>query len=201
MKKIRKAGILPPCEITGKPRLIFSMTAVLIIFLCFQPLYAADPQRPPINVNVIIDSSAAYAGVKENITSWITDHLDQIFVQGDMVTVWNAGSSVKVVYSGKISGDPDKESVKNTIREISASSGNADLSAALREAAGVKGQGYSYTLLVSVSQEALYNLLSGSNANLLRYSRTEEFSGWRAFVVGLDIDAKVKRAAAAFPAP
>jgi len=32
----------------------------------------------------------------------------------------------------------------------------------------------------------------------MRYSRVEEFSGWRAIVVGLNLDTKVKRAAAGF---
>jgi len=200
MKKTGNAGVLSPKRKNGKKRLVFQILIALAVFLCFHPLYADSPQRPPINVNIIIDSSAAYAGVRDNIASWVTGRLDRILAQGDMVTVWNAGTSVKIVYSGKIAGDADKEALKKNILEITAAAGNADIASALKQAAGIRGQSYNYTLLISVSQEALSNLLSGSGANMLRYSRTEEFSGWRVFTVGLDLDAKVKRAAAAFPA-
>jgi len=174
--------------------------ALSAFFLCISPLYG---QRVPINVNLIIDGSTAFLDVKEEITSWICDRLDQLLVDGDKVTVWNAESSVKVIYSNNISGSAGKEDVKKSIREQTASgnsaSDKADFSGALREAAGQKPiSSFSYTLLISASADALSPILESSQANLLRFSRVEEYSSWRALVVGLNLDEKVKKAAAAF---
>jgi hypothetical protein len=41
-------------------------------------------------------------------------------------------------------------------------------------------------------------VLSGPAANLMRFSRVEEFKGWRAMVIAMGIDSRVRRAAAAF---
>jgi hypothetical protein len=176
----------------------FSPALVLALFFCLSPVFGADPQRAPINVNLIIDGSAALSGVKDEITSWVSSRLDAILAEGDSVTVWNAGGQARVVYTGKIGGASDKEAVKQSIRDFSASGSSVDYSGALREAAGKQNTGISYTLLICASPAALSSTLNGPQANLLRFSRVEEFSGWRALVVGLNIDSKVRRAAAAF---
>jgi len=172
----------------------------LAFFMCIFPLYG---QRTPINVNLIIDGSTAFLDVKDEITSWICDRLDQLLIDGDRVTVWNAESSVKVIYSNNVSGSAGKEDVKKSIREQTASkdsaSVKADFSGALREAAGQRQiSSFSYTLLISASSDALSPILESPQANLLRFSRVEEFSSWRMLVVGLNLDEKVKKAAAAF---
>ena len=84
------------------------------------------------------------------------------------------------------------------IRDLSGSGSSADFSGALTEAARIPSALFSYTLLISASPESLTSLLSGPQANLLRFSRIEEFSAWRAIVVGLNIDARVRRAAVTF---
>jgi len=173
---------------------------LLAVFLCISPLYG---QRSPINVNLIIDGSTAFLNVKEEVTSWICNRLDQLLIDGDRVTVWNAEANVKVIYSNNVNGSAGIEDVKKIIREQTASgssaSAKADFSGALRQAAGQRQiSSYSYTLLISASADALSPVLESPNANLLRFSRVEEFSSWRALVVGLNLDAKVKRAAAAF---
>jgi hypothetical protein len=192
----------------------------LAVFFCLFSLHGQNPQRSPIDVNLIIDSSQAFMDSREEITSWVCNRLDQILVDGDRLTIWNAGSAATVIYSGSVNSDTDRENAKRSIRDISAassgaassgasSSGGASgvassgasgvaLSNALREAAGRQGSSYNYTLLISTSPEALSSVLQGSQANLLRISRVEEFSNWRAFVVGLNLDTRVRRSAAAF---
>jgi len=177
----------------------FQLLLILAVFCCISPLYGADdPQRAPIDINLIIDGSSSLTKVKGDVTAWVSGRLDQILADGDRVTVWSAGTTSKIVYSGKINTDADREAVKKSIRDLAAAGNNADFSGALREAAGKQTPAFTYTLLISASPQALSSLLSGPQANLMRFSRIEEFSGWRAFVVGLNLDPKVKKAAADF---
>jgi len=170
---------------------------VFTVFFCLAPAYA---QRAPIDINLIIDSSSALAPVKNEITTWISNRLDQILVEGDKVTVWSAGAQSKVIYSGKVEGAPGREAVKKSIKDISPLGNTPDFLGALREASNQKKQNasYCYTLLISASPSALTSVLSTPQASLLHFSRVEEFSTWRALVVGLNIDSKVKKSAAAF---
>ena len=179
----------------------------LAVFCCISQVYGADNQRNPIDVNLIIDGSTALLNVKEDFTAWISSHLDQVLADGDTVTVWNAGTTASVIYTSKINGISDRDAVRKSIGDLAVSGDKADFSGALTAVdTQIKTAGqnreqqsiFSYTLLVSASQRTLTSLLSGSDANLLRFSRVEEFPGWRVIVVGLNLDTKVRRAAANF---
>jgi hypothetical protein len=171
---------------------------LILGFAVFFGIVPAHAQRAPIGINLIIDGSSSFTDVKNEVNAWVSNRLDQILAEGDRVTVWSAETQSKVIYSGKIEGASGKEAVKNSIRDISPSGNNPDFLGALRDAASRQDSSYSYTLLISASPAALSYVLSGPQANLLRFSRVEEFSAWRALVVGLNLDAKVKRAASAF---
>jgi hypothetical protein len=204
MKKTGASGFLPQKRtfgLGGNRRTEigrFQLLLVLAVFCCFTPLYGADIQRSPIDVNLIIDGSASLAGVQGEITSWLFRHLDQVLADGDMVTVWNAAAGTRLVYSGKMNGGADIEALKKSISDLSPSGNTVEYSGALREASNRQSSNISYTLLICASPAALTATLNGAQANLLRFSRVEEFSGWRSMVVGLNLDAKVRRAAAAF---
>jgi len=170
--------------------------AAVFVIVSFQPLFGAE--RAPINVNLIIDGTEYLTNAKGDITSWLTGRLDQILADGDRLTIWSAGRESKVIYSGTMSAQTDRDAAKKSILELSGSGTSANFSGALREAANLQSSTYSYTLLISTSAASLSGFLSGSQSNLLRFSRVEEFSGWRAIVVGLNIDTRVRRAAAAF---
>ncbi len=194
----------------------------MLVFFCFFPAAiglfgqeiiasaSAPSARTAIDINLIIDGTSSFIDVKEEITSWVINRLDRVALQGDRVTVWNAGSSSEIIYTGRINSASDIDAAKKSIREFSVSetqSGGADFSGALKDAASRTLQQssqsgdvrtFSYTVLISASPSALSSLLSGSQANLLRFSRVEEFSGWRALVVGLNLDGKVRQAAADF---
>ncbi|WP_461251876.1 hypothetical protein, partial [Treponema sp. R8-4-B8] len=177
---------------TGIKNIKFMLFLVFAVFLSLTPAYA---QRAPIDVNLIIDGSSSLTAVKNDVTTWVSGRLDQILAEGDRVTVWSAGTQSKIVYSGKAEGAPGKEAVKKSIRDIAPSGNNPDFSGALRDAASRQSSSYSYTLLISATPAALSYVLSTRQAGLLRFSRVEEFSTWRALVVGLNIDAKVKKSA------
>ena len=173
----------------------FLLFAVFSMFFCLPSVYA---QRAPIDVNLIIDGSSSFATVKSEVTAWVSGRLDQILAEGDRVTVWSAGPQSKVIYTGKVEGAPGKDAVKKSIQDLVPSGSNPDFSGALREAASRQSSSYSYTLLISASPEALTSVLSSPQASLLRFSRVEEFSSWRALVVGLNMDSKVKNSTTAF---
>ena len=175
----------------------YSLLLALTVFFR-PPLYGQETQRAPINVNLIIDGSESFTGVRAQVTSWVNNRLDQILADGDRVTVWSAGVQASVIYSDTITSSAEREAVKRSIGELTVSGTNADFTGALREAAARQSTGFSYTLLISASPQALSSVISGPNANLLRYSRIEDFTNWRALVVGLNIDTRVRRAAGAF---
>ena len=187
MKKLNKIRIKTPI-----------LAIALAVYFSIFPLFA---ERSPINVNLIIDGSTAFSGVSEEVTSWVCNRLDQILVDGDTLTIWNAESSAKVIYSNRINGSADREAAKKSIRDLSASakSRTADFSGALAEAARQRQiSSYSYTMLISASTDALSPVLQSPQAGMLRYSSIEEHSAWRALIVGLNLDTRVKRAAASY---
>ena len=164
-----------------------------LVMAAFFGLSGAYAQRTPIDVNLIIDGSSSFSSVKDEVVPWISRRLDQILVDGDKLTIWAASSPSKVIYTGS-----DKEAAKKSIGELSPAGSNADFSNALREAASRQSSNYSYTLLISASPAALTSVLSSPQASLLKFSRVEEFNSWRALVVGLNLDTKVKKASTAF---
>lgn len=172
----------------------------LALFSGFSPLYGADGRNVNIEVNLIVDGSAALTGVLSEVTGWISGSLlDQRLQAGDRITVWSAGGTAEIVYSDTIKGGAEKEAVRKILQSLPAKGDAADFTGALRSAASrSSGQGITYTLLVSASAAAFSPALTGPGASLLRFSRIEEFRGWRAMVIALNIDSRVRQAAAAY---
>ena len=179
-----------------KTLLTILIFAAVFLSLGLSPLFGAD--RSPINVNLIIDGSDSFTAVKANVTSWVSGRLDQLLADGDRVTIWSAGAQAKVIYSGTMAAPADREAAKKSIRDLAGAGTTADFSGALGQAANLQSSTFSYTLLVCASSAALSNMISGPQSNLMRFSRVEEFSWWKAIVVGLNLDTRVRNAAAAF---
>jgi hypothetical protein len=172
----------------------------LALFLGFSPLYGADSRSAPIEVHLIIDGSAALAKVQSDVSGWISANLvDLRLREGDRITIWNAGGKAEIVYSDSLKNDAEKENVKKALQAFSPKGDAADFAGALRDAAArSSSQGLIYTLLISASPSAHSPILQGPQANLIRFSRVEEFRGWRALVVALNIESRVRQAAAAY---
>ena len=163
------------------------------------PLYGEDRRSSPIAVNLIVDGSSALGGVMDAVSAWVSGSvLDRILQDGDSVTVWIAGGEAKIAYSDTVTGSGGKDTIKKAITTIPAQGDTADFAGALRDAAFRNSGGITYTLLISASAAALSPTLLGANASLVRFSRVEEFRGWRAMVIALNIDSKVRRAANAW---
>jgi hypothetical protein len=181
--------------VTGK--MLFGL--ILVLLLGVFPLYGADERNTPIEVNLIVDGSGALANVLDEVSRWISgDLVDQRLREGDRITIWKAGEQAEIVYSEALKNDADKEHIKNTLRSLSSHGSAADFTGALRAAASRNSGAITYTLLVSASPAALSPILRDSQANLVRFSRIEEFRGWRAMVIALNIEGRVRQAAAAY---
>ena len=175
-------------------------TLLLALFAVFSPLYGAEARGAHIEINLIIDGSAALANVRGDVTDWVSGNLiDRCLQEGDRITVWNAGGKAEVVYSDTLKNASGKESLKKALAGISGAGNSPDFAGALQEAVSRSTAGnITFTLLVSASPAALSPILLGPNAGLMRFSRIEEFRGWRAVVIALNIDSRVRQAAASY---
>ena len=145
---------------------------------------------------IIVDSSLAMEKGKEDAVNWLcTTVIDGFLLQEDNIWVWTAGESPELIFSGTMA---DKEQVKEAIRSITYQGDAADYRGALEKVKTQAGKSsrISYTLLISGSGAKDPPQKEAESAGLLRYSRVESFSGWRALTIGLDIGPKVSRSSA-----
>jgi hypothetical protein len=163
-------------------------------------LSAEDIRTIPLDMRLILDGSEAISAGREQAIGWLCDYVvDDVLREGDRVSVWVAAGRSRQIFSASVSDPGVKETIKNLFRSIPLTKDPPDFAGALREAAGTNaGAGWiSYTLLISGSR-ADYPTLPGSAGNLLRYSRVQEFPGWRAITAAPDIGPRVREAASAY---
>jgi Mg-chelatase subunit ChlD len=128
--------------------------------------------------------------------------VDSILQEGDRLTIWSAGEKAGIIFQETL-GASGKDNIKEKLKTLDTGTASPDFSGALKDAARVRARQsvegrISYTLLVSGTAGGLGASLSGTELDLIRYSRVEEFKGWRTLVVAPDIEAAVKQSAAAF---
>jgi hypothetical protein len=181
-----------------KARLFGNIALAAVWFAVFSPAWA-ETREASINVNLIIDGSRDFSEVSGEASLWISQNLVDILQAGDKITIWSAGARAVAVYSAKLNSEADRDAVKNALKTLTFTGDRPDFAGALREAASITGTtGINYTLLVSGSYAALSPTLLGPQSGLMRFSRVEEFRGWRALVIGLNLDSRVRQAAASF---
>ncbi|MDR2759186.1 MAG: hypothetical protein LBB78_07395 [Spirochaetaceae bacterium] len=176
------------------------MGMVFLIFL-FPALTAEDRRTTAITIYLIFDGSEGIKNGKNNAAAWLNEHIiDNILQEGDNLTVWIAAEKSKVVFSESLSGNAQKETVKELLRSVTPGGGSADYAGALREALdrekSKSGPGLSYTLLVTGTTGG--SLRGSALGEFLRYSKVQDFSGWRLQVVGLDLGPRVEKAVSGY---
>jgi hypothetical protein len=149
---------------------------------------------------LVVDGSTALKAGKDGAISWLCDHVvDELLREGDRLTIWTAAGKAKQVFSESLSGQDKKEAAKTLLRSIGAEGDSADFAGALREVPGAAGaERIVYTLLVSGSAAGYSTLPGQDTVDFLRYSRVEEFPGWRAIVAAPGIGSRVRNAASAY---
>ena len=174
----------------GKCRLFCLLTVIIA------PCWGNNARTTPIDVYIIVDSSSAMEKGKEEAAAWLcTSVIDDLLLPEDRIWIWTAGEKPELVYSGSLS---NKEEAKAVIRSIRYTGDKADYRGALQEARSQAQRSgrITYTLLISGSGAKDLPTREAESAGLLRYSRVENFSGWRVLTVGLDLGPKISRAAA-----
>jgi hypothetical protein len=172
--------------------------------LLFSPfLRAQDLRTVPLDMYLIVDCSPRISGVKNEAAAWIgAEIVDRILKDGDSLSLWSAGAKAQLVFSETLGEANGKDAVKAKLGALDLSGGDADFSGALRDAASRADRGssgrMSYTVLVSASAESLAPALKGKDAQLFRWSKSEERSRFTVLVAAPNIHNQVRRAAAAF---
>jgi hypothetical protein len=187
----------------------------LVFFFIFFPvffpgfLFGSDQRAVPVDVYLIFDGSLAMGNEKNVAGQWACDTIvDGLLQEGDTLTLWIASEKAEKVFSGAIDGSGRKESVKDFVRSISGGGAYANYAEALREAASMQrareGVAIPYTLLIVGSTTVMFppgntsGIRGLETLGYLRYSRVEEFSGWRAMTAVLGMDRQIQQAASAY---
>ncbi|MDR0689341.1 MAG: hypothetical protein LBG08_03610 [Spirochaetaceae bacterium] len=184
-----------------KTNRILGRVLVFLIFL-FPGFAAAEDRRTlPVTMYLIIDGSESIKNGKDAAAAWINDYIvDKILQEGDDLTIWIAAEKAKVLFSESLSGTVQKETVKALLRSVNPEGAVADYTGAFREVLAREsrrsGRGIPYTLLVSGTGGGL--LRGNPPAEFLRYSKVQEFSGWRVQAVGLGLGPGVQKAVSGY---
>jgi len=177
---------------------------ILIILVGFTSAINADDRRViPLDLYLVIDCSESINNVKDDTLTWVyTNVVDRLLVEGDKVTIWSAGDKAQVIYNGEISASGGKSEIRDLLQNLVTNGKDADFSGALRDleprVAGTDQSRLPYTMLVASSAEKLESALTGSSQALLRWSRSEKYSGWQILIAEPNIAPKVKQAAASY---
>ena len=183
----------------NKRRFLLILT-VLVIFVV--SLNAEDKRIIPMDMYLIIDGSSALKNSKEGAVSWINEQVvDRILIEGDRITVWNAGEKAQIIYSETISASSGKGPLKDTLQTLDTEGKTADFPGALSEVLPRVSQTpkdrLSYTMLITASAEGLEPVLRNGSQNLLRWFRSERYERWQVLIIGLDIGQRARTAAMA----
>jgi hypothetical protein len=167
-------------------------------------LFAADKRNIPLELFLIIDGSAAFKNAKDTAVRWLNDRMvDGILQEGDSLTIWRAAETAEVIFSETLNGPGDKARIKRVLQSLKLQEGGANFAGPIRDATARaarirNSRSMVYTLLVSASVTGGSPSLGGDAVGLLRFTRVEEFSGWRAMVIGLGLTPVVQQAATAY---
>ena len=191
-----------------KEKQLFKPAFFLVFLFTLLPLAAADLRQEPIDVFLILDISAIKNNQQEAI-DWVCDTIiDKMVQEGDRLSIWSASGGTSLVFNETISAQ-QRELAKRQVRGLQSSGNGGSFYTALREAerriSALPAQRMAYTLLVSgvglnpdsMSSPGQENTPSGVT-NLLRYAKTENFAGWKAMLIGIGINDRVRGAAASY---
>jgi hypothetical protein len=174
---------------------------ILIVLVMLNSFLKADDMRSiPLDLYLVIDCSESINGVKNDALTWVSSKIvDRLLVEGDTITIWSAGDRAEIIYNGKISASGGKQEITDLLQNLVTNGKTADFPGALRELAPRVSQTdqnrLSYTVIVTSSAGGLESTLTGSSQTLLRWSRSEKYSGWQVLVAAPDIAPKVRQAA------
>jgi uncharacterized protein with von Willebrand factor type A (vWA) domain len=180
--------------------LVFLFITILPLSLCF----GQDERSEPIEVFVLFDNSASMQGVEEKAASWLEAHVAENILQPqDALTIWSVADAPSELFSGTINGPEHIAEIKTIISSIAPSNSEGNFQAAfealLKKQSSAVNFAHSYIVLVT-GMNAQSTFLSGAKtAEIIKYSTTKDFPGWKVMIISLGItEQKVRAAAAAY---
>jgi hypothetical protein len=179
----------------------FIILIILVVFTSF--LNADDKRSIPLDLYLVIDCSESFNNAKNDALAWVSSKLvDRLLIEGDKAMIWSAGDSAQVIYNGEITASGGKREIMDLLQNLATNGKTADFPGAFGDLAprvSQTGQNrLSYTVIVTSSALRLESTLTGSSQAMLRWSRSEKYSGWQVLVAGPDIAPKVRQAALSY---
>jgi hypothetical protein len=178
--------------------------SILIILAAFSPkIYPEESRTLPIDLYLIIDGSDSFRSSKDDAVTWVNSRIvDHILLEGDNVTVWNAGDSASIIYQGTIDSSDKKNDLKARLEALVTNGKSADFSTALREleakVSGTPKDRLAYSMLITASAGGIEPVLTGNASGLLRWFRSERYERWQVLILGPDIGRNVRAAASEY---
>jgi hypothetical protein len=185
-----------------KPRKLITLLALGLFFLS-SLLCAEDKRQESIEMYVVIDGSAALKNARQEALAWFQEQiLNGILQDGDRLSVWIAGEKAELIFSETLNGPESRKNLQEKLDSAPSGAKNADFAGALREISAREGSSRGVlpvnTLLITSATGGVYTSLGESIGRILRYSRVEDFSGWRAIRILTNIGPQVQDAAGAY---
>lgn len=156
---------------------------------------------------LLIDTSTSLSSHYNEALSWIRSTIFQEVLQkDDYVTLIGAGESVQILSETRYTGPESSQGLEKILQSIRLQDTYADLAGAIRETKRRDSSGSGNNVLsVAILITGTDNrgaIASGEQAKeleiLLKYSKVEDFPGWKLIVIGLNVDGKIKAAAAEY---
>lgn len=182
------------------------MKILVFLLMCILPLvlsFGADERSKPIEVYVMFDNSISMTDNGQKAAMWLSEHIrDKILQTDDSLTIWSIADEPVLEYSAVVGGSESMEEIKTVLSSIESSGSTGNYAAAFRElknkAKSNAQYAHSYIILATGLSGQNASLFSAEAAEVLKYSRSIDFAGWKLMIIGFGIEQKVKAAAAAY---
>jgi hypothetical protein len=179
----------------------------MLFYLSFSN-YAEDVRSGPINLYLIIDTSSSLSSHYAEALSWIRSTVfESILQKDDMITIISAGSTTQILSDITFTGPESSQGLEKSLQSIRLQDTFANLAGAIREAkqrdltkSHINSLGVALLITGTDSKTAVYEKNNKELEDLLRYSKVEDFPGWKLVVVGLNLEGKIKAATAEYQA-
>lgn len=152
---------------------------------------------------LLIDTSIALSSHYNEALNWIQRSVfEEVLQKEDTLTILSAGRQVKVLYQSRYMGPESIKDLVKLMQDLSIQEPSADFIGAIgeakqRDADKANMDTLGIALMVTGTDETVHK--AGINTreleNLLKYSKVEDFPGWKLIIIGLNMDDKVRTAA------
>ncbi|MFQ3547288.1 MAG: vWA domain-containing protein [Termitinemataceae bacterium] len=184
----------------------FLLSFFLLLFLVFNG-FCGDSRSIPLDMYLLIDTSKAMGSQLPEAVQWFeSEILTELMQVGDECTLWTLSQQPQEIFSRSITSIDDFEIIRKQLKTIGSLRNTSDFSTSTDILAGIQKAQLADTKRGTQERIAVIFLLLGTGAegpskntegtaSVLRYSRVEDFYGWKLFILGVNIEERTKAAA------